>query len=456
MSSQFTQGPGRPTRNSQQAGIASALLSFGRRRASPPRNVLGLEVDTSITEVPTVVRTPATPVHPLSPNNPFRATVEDEHEFSTTITQPVFQSPARNALDLPAEYAGEPTESSVTDESAYLRYQGQLTDTLRIMTDRLAALSTQPPTHHAPSELRPRVKPRSPDPFDGSDPNKLDTFLFQCGMYISLRGHDFPDESYQVAFMLSHLKGSALDWFQSAVTHGASSITSVAWLSSTTLFTDELRRLFGPRDPTNDAIIRLESLKYKDSGKAVKYTLDFNRDAPRTGWNDNALYRQFYKGLPDRLKDELARIGKPPTLILLQHQIQILDQRHWERQSEISRDKRTTSTSAPTRPDNSKTSTPANSSSSSKTAAATPQSSAQKTSTSSSSSSSTKAKNPHADKLGKNGKLTAEERDRRFKLQLCLFCGLSGHKVTDCPSAKNSAKGKASSTTPVDAKSAKE
>ncbi len=340
MSSQFTQGPGRPTRNSQQAGIASALLSFGRRRASPPRNVLGLEVDTSITEVPTVVRTPATPVHPLSPNNPFRATVEDEHEFSTTITQPVFQSPARNALDLPAEYAGEPTESSVTDESAYLRYQGQLTDTLRIMTDRLAALSTQPPTHHAPSELRPRVKPRSPDPFDGSDPNKLDTFLFQCGMYISLRGHDFPDESYQVAFMLSHLKGSALDWFQSAVTHGASSITS--------------------------------------------YTLDFNRDAPRTGWNDNALYRQFYKGLPDRLKDELARLGKPPTLILLQHQIQILDQRHWERQSEISRDKRTTSTSAPTRPDNSKTSTPANSSSSSssKTAAATPQSSAQKTSTS--------------------------------------------------------------------------
>src|SRR6266508_3468341 len=87
MSSQFTQGPGRPTRNSQQAGIASALLSFGRRRASPTRNGLGLEVDTSITEVPTVVRTPATPVHPLSPNNPFRATVEDEHEFSTTLNR---------------------------------------------------------------------------------------------------------------------------------------------------------------------------------------------------------------------------------------------------------------------------------------------------------------------------------------------------------------------------------
>ena len=116
--------------------------------------------------------------------------------------------------------------------------------------------------------------------------------------------------------MLSHLKGSTLDWFQSAVIHEASSVTSVAWLSSTAEFADELRRLFGLHNPTNDAIIRLKNLRYKDSGKAVKYSLDFNCDAPRTGWNDSALYRQFYKGLPDQLKDELARIGKPPMLIL--------------------------------------------------------------------------------------------------------------------------------------------
>ena len=89
-------------------------------------------------------------------------------------------------------------------------------------------------------------------------------------MYISLHSHDFLDESYQVVFMLSHLKGSVLDWFQSAVTHRASSITSVTWLSSTAAFTDELRRLFGPCDPTNNTIICLENLKYKDSGKAVK------------------------------------------------------------------------------------------------------------------------------------------------------------------------------------------
>ena len=98
------------------------------------------------------MQTLAIPVILLSSNNPFCTTVEDEHEFSIMITQPVFQSPAHDTLNLPAEYAGESMESSVIDESAYLCYQGQLTDTLRVMTDWLTALSTQPPTHHAPSE----------------------------------------------------------------------------------------------------------------------------------------------------------------------------------------------------------------------------------------------------------------------------------------------------------------
>jgi hypothetical protein len=38
-----------------------------------------------------------------------------------------------------------------------------------------------------------------------------------------------------------------------------------------------------------------------------------------------------------------------------------------------------------------------------------------------------------ADKLGKNGKLTGEERERRMKEGLCLYCGKSGHVAHDCP-----------------------
>jgi len=167
---------------------------------------------------------------------------------------------------------------------------------------------------------------------------------------------------------------------------------------------------------------------------------------PHTGWNDKALYRQFYKGLPDRLKDELTCIGKAETLIL-QHQVQVLDQRYWEHQAEISRDKHAFSNTAPARTDKPRQSSSDNNSSR-------PAASSSQTLAQSKSSSSSKPRNPNANKLGKNGKLTPEEQDRRFKLQLCLFCGNTGHKVTECPSAKNSTKGKASSTEP--AKQAKE
>jgi len=145
------------------------------------------------------------------------------------------------------------------------------------MTDRLAALSVPPPpAPPAPVEPKSRVKPRSPDTFDGSDPGKLDAFIFQCSIYIVLRGQNFPDEASKVAFMLSYLKGSALDWFQTAATHSSSGLMSTAWLSSTPKFIDELRHLFGPRDPVNETTIHIKNLRYKDVGKAVKYTLDFN------------------------------------------------------------------------------------------------------------------------------------------------------------------------------------
>ena len=38
----------------------------------------------------------------------------------------------------------------------------------------------------------------------------------------------------------------------------------------------------------------------------------------------------------------------------------------------------------------------------------------------------------YSDKLGKDGKLTDEERQRRFANNLCLFCGGAGHSARDC------------------------
>jgi hypothetical protein len=40
-------------------------------------------------------------------------------------------------------------------------------------------------------------------------------------------------------------------------------------------------------------------------------------------------------------------------------------------------------------------------------------------------------------KLGKDGKLTPEEHQRRFDQGLCMLCGTKGHIVKDCPKGSN-------------------
>jgi len=37
------------------------------------------------------------------------------------------------------------------------------------------------------------------------------------------------------------------------------------------------------------------------------------------------------------------------------------------------------------------------------------------------------------DKLSKDSKLTSEEHKHRFDMNLCMFCGATGHKAKDCP-----------------------
>jgi hypothetical protein len=311
------------------------------------------------------------------------------------------------------------------------------------------------------------IKPRTPDTFDGADPNKLETFIFQVSMYIAARTQDFADDESRVTFALSYLKSTPLDWFQTELSHGLTSGGKFpAWFTSYPMFIAELQHHFGPRDPINDATTALESLRYKDSSKAARYTLEFNRHSRRTGWNDAALTRLYYKALPDRLKDEIARIGKPTDLLELQDLVATLDQRYWERQSEISRDRKPASTNNNSRSSDNRTDNRQD------TRAQNAQASGSKSNNNQSGSKDQKKSNaPHnsssssskpanksssiSDVLGPDGKLKPEERQRRMDNKLCLRCGGAGHVVSDCTvQSKPKPKGRAAKTdstkTPAD------
>src|SRR6266481_7434257 len=67
------------------------------------------------------------------------------------------------------------------------------------------------------SNLPNKVKLRDPDPFDGSDTWKLRTFVLQCKLNFHDHSDLFQDDTTKVNYMLSHLKGTALDCFEPAL-----------------------------------------------------------------------------------------------------------------------------------------------------------------------------------------------------------------------------------------------
>lgn len=195
------------------------------------------------------------------------------------------------------------------------------------------------------------------------------------------------------------------------------------WMDDYAQFLSELRAHFGPFDPSGDAEQQLEHLMMRDGQRINEYVVEFNRLMTQVrGWGDGALRHQFYKGLPARLKDEISRIGKPDTLEEFSTLAQAVDARFWERRGEITRDTRPTSDAR-------------NTSASTKPASTFVPRTPYKATTSADTSASTggaKPVNDIASKLGQDGKLTPEERKRRFDLRLCLFCGLAGHNAKDC------------------------
>jgi hypothetical protein len=305
----------------------------------------------------------------------------------------------------------EPTPAPTQDD-AFLN---------RLMQTFAAAINT---AHAAPptaAESRGSKMP-SPDKFNGEHPEKLRTFFLQGELHFRDRPRDFPSDAKKVMFMISHLEGTALDWFEP---HLSTPILGYepAWLNSYPDFQQELRLNFGPLRPAEEAEAALETLVMKHDQRIQLYMVQFNRWATLAQWGDRALTRRFYIGLPNRLKDALYNLpgGKPNTLANLRIQAMTLDARYWERKAELTQSPapsgallnssgpRATSTRAPAAI---APSTPVQTS----VRNATPQT-------------------PTARQIpgvGSDGKLTVEERQRRISNNLCLFCGNAGHVVKDC------------------------
>ena len=80
------------------------------------------------------------------------------------------------------------------------------------LADAIAALARN--VRH--QEDGPRSKVREPDPFNRTDPAKLQTFLIQLWLSFNDRPRTFADDQNKVNFAISYLKGIALAHFENS------------------------------------------------------------------------------------------------------------------------------------------------------------------------------------------------------------------------------------------------
>src|SRR5882724_10077342 len=166
-----------------------------------------------------------------------------------------------------------------------------------------------------------KPKLREPDPFNGSDSCKLCTFILQCKLNFRDCKELFEDDANKVNDVLSYLKGTALDCFESAILDPI----EPPWLSNFNLFLEELKANFGTYDPVGEAEAKLEGLHMHESHQAMKYFIEFQQLATSIQWGDAALHCQAYNGLAKCIKDDMVHHEKPTTLTGLQKLVQAIN-----------------------------------------------------------------------------------------------------------------------------------
>jgi Retrotransposon gag protein len=88
----------------------------------------------------------------------------------------------------------------------------------------------------------------------------------------------FASDEAKVAFALSYLKGTALDYFEPTLMDPDE---NPIWSTDYSEFTSELWTNFGPFNPEADAKNELDRLRMKDNQKIAKYIVSFQQLAPR-------------------------------------------------------------------------------------------------------------------------------------------------------------------------------
>jgi hypothetical protein len=318
-----------------------------------------------------------------------------------------------------------------------------------------AANAARPaPTPHLEPE-RAQINP--PAKFDGTNPRKVREFLDSCELAFRQRPRTYATGTARINFAMQYLEGSPQRWITNSFNLPADETPQ--YLSDWDAFRRTVLSRYGETDPQKAAVRRLRSLRMADTHKCHRYTVEFEGDEDLCGYNDTGLYDLYYDGLAPRIREVFKVRNKPATLEGVKSTAEQIDAWYWDYKEENERDKpknpKSDGNSGSSGKSNSAPRSSANQNSGSRNSGFKSKSnnsgnrnnnnrnnnnSGQSSSNNRSSNSGNKSRsnNNLGNKLGEDGKLTEEEKERRRREGLCLFCGKSGHMLKECPNRPNS------------------
>ncbi|SOV09219.1 uncharacterized protein UDID_18292 [Ustilago sp. UG-2017a] len=193
-----------------------------------------------------------------------------------------------------------------------------LEDQVRSLLAALNARNTQELSNDSAS-ARQGFRSKEPEAFTG-ERGHLEPFLAQVDMFLWLNPGCFINDSDQILWLSTLLRGVAHQWFYPHL----SAVNPPAWLADYPLFINQLCVVFG--DPDRIATAKREIEVLSQTTSVANYLAQFRQLQMTLNW-----------GLKENVKDDLSRSGKPTDLeTLIQRSLEI-DNRIAERISERKR-----------------------------------------------------------------------------------------------------------------------
>jgi hypothetical protein len=362
-------------------------------------------------------RSPAEPEplelpQPLEPQSPI-----PEEILALTEDPP---SPTELPLPLPN------TSPTPEDDDVILDRHGRAFAKIiaSAMSEAMAqALKATQPT--PPNESTKYPKAKDPGMFNGKRRRYLRTWIGENEICFRTAPNLYRTEVSKVMFAGSFLEGDAKTWFTDYFRDPAN---VPAFMSDWTLFTIELQRNFGLEDELGAAEEDLQNLTMVDKDHATYFTARFRAivSTLEGTWDDRNLRNVYYKKIAPRLQAQFVSSGTPvpATLEPLIAMVDRFDRAYWANH-EMIRSQPISGLASGVKPF-----PPASAKSTAKSPVTSPMAVA--TATSAPANRSPATKNTSASHLTAEGKLTAEEKQKRFEKGACLYCGEVGHLASQC------------------------